>query len=42
MDFDAYEGWVDANQISKISEQDFAKKNSQILTEDFKFFNFIS
>ena len=40
MDFDAYEGWVDAKQISKISEDDFAHKTSQILTEDFKFFNF--
>ena len=40
MDFDGYEGWVDAKQISKISEEDFAQKTSQILTEDFKFFNF--
>ncbi len=39
MVFDGYEGWVDANQISKISEEDFAQKTSQILTEDFKFFN---
>ena len=40
MDFDGYEGWVDAKQISKISEEGFAQKTSQILTEDFKFFNF--
>ena len=40
MVFDGYEGWVDAKQISKISEEDFAQKNSQILTEDFKVFNF--
>ena len=40
MDFDAYEGWVDAKQISKISEEDFAQKNSRILTEDFEIFNF--
>ena len=40
MDFDGYEGWVDAKQISKISGDDYAQKTSQILTEDFKFFNF--
>ena len=40
MDFDGYEGWVDAKQISKISEEDFAQKTSQILTDDFKFLNF--
>ena len=40
MDFDAYEGWVEAKQISKISEEDFAQKTAQILTEDFKVFNF--
>ena len=40
MVFDGYEGWVDAKQISKISEDDFAQKTSQILTDDFKFLNF--
>ena len=40
MVFDGYEGWIDAKQISKISEEDFAQKTAQILTEDFKFFNF--
>jgi len=40
MDFDAYEGWVDAKQISKISEDEFDQKTSRILTEDFEIFNF--
>ena len=40
MDFDDYEGWVDAKQISKIPEEDFVQKTAQILTEDFKVFNF--
>ena len=37
MDFDQYEGWVDTKQISAISDEDFANRKTQMLTETFGF-----
>lgn len=33
MDFDEYEGWVDSKQFAKISDEDFEKRKTEILTK---------
>ena len=35
MDFDGYEGWIDSKQISKISDEDFANRKTQTITQLF-------
>lgn len=35
MHLDEYEGWIDTKQISLISEEDFNKRNPQILNSNF-------
>ena len=32
MHYDGYEGWVDTKQISSISDEDFAQRNTEMIT----------
>ncbi|MGC4129213.1 MAG: C40 family peptidase [Bergeyella sp.] len=36
MHFDGYEGWINSNQISPISDEDFARRKTGILTKIFE------
>jgi len=36
MHFDGYEGWIDANQIKIISEEQFSQRKTEILTNNFE------
>ena len=35
MHYDGYEGWMDTKQIRQISDEDFAKRKTTVVTEDF-------
>ena len=35
MHYDGYEGWIDAKQISPVSDNDFAARKVSLITEDF-------
>lgn len=37
--FDGYEGWVDSKQITPITEEDFAKRKTKIITENFTIYH---
>ena len=37
--YDGYEGWVDSKQISSISDEDFAQRNTEIITERVLYYN---
>lgn len=39
MDFDGYEGWVDAQQIAKITEEFLSERAFDIMTTTFKTYN---
>lgn len=37
--YDEYEGWVDTKQITPISEEDFKKRETEIITEKVLYYN---
>lgn len=37
--YDGYEGWVDTKQISSISDEDFAKRETELITAPVLFYN---
>ena len=37
--YDGYEGWVDSKQISSISDEDFAQRNTEMITERVLYYN---
>ena len=39
MHYDGYEGWVDTKQISSISDEDFAQRNTEMITERVLYYN---
>lgn len=39
MHFDGYEGWIHAQQLSLISEEDFHKKKRELVTNSFDVYN---
>ena len=39
MHYDGYEGWVDSKQISSISDEDFAQRNTEMITERVLYYN---
>lgn len=39
MDYDGYEGWVDTKQITPISDEDFQKRQTEMITSPVLFYN---